>query len=101
MQDDCLCHVLHSAYTIADGGIDCDYYLTAVLPSDRELFDQVQAEIYQTRTTNSAVTKKCARCAKPFILRNNRQKYCSACGAEAEKKHHASRQRKLYWKGKT
>ena len=101
-QDDCLCHALHPTYAIADGGIDCDYYLAAVLPSDKELFDCVQTEIYRgTINSPSLPTKKCVRCAKPFIPRSNRQRYCVMCAVEAEKKNHKKRQRKLYWKAKT
>ena len=96
MQDDCPCHVLHPDYAITDGGIDCDYFLTAVLPSDKELNERVQAELYQTGTTGSTLTKKCARCAKPFIPRGNRQQYCSTCAVEAKKEQRRARQIKKY-----
>ena len=97
MQDDCPCHVLHPDYAITDGGIDCDYFLTAVLPSDKELHDRVQAAIYGGALNSpSTPVKKCARCAKPFIPRGNRQVYCSTCAEEAMKEQRRARQIKKY-----
>lgn len=106
MQDDCLCHVLHSAYTIADGGIDCDYYLAAVLPTDAELHDRILAQMYHVQraswvTDDAATTplqeKKCTRCGKPFVPASNRQKYCIDCSIAAEKKRNAHSHWKQYW----
>ena len=109
MQDDCLCHVLHPTYAIADGGIDCDYYLTAVLPTDAELHDRILAQMYHVQraswaTDDAAVTppleKMCTRCGKPFVPASNRQKYCIACSIAAEKDRNAHSHWKQYWQGR-
>jgi len=97
LQDECTCHVLHPKYAIKDGGIDCDYFLTAVLPSDSDLFDRVQAEIYQTGLPPFAQVKKCTRCGKHFTPRSNRQMYCVACSVEEKKKNRRRRQHRKYW----
>ena len=97
----CPCHVLHPSYTIRDGSINCDYFLTAVLPADKELSDRVQAEIYQQETEHTVQTKKCSRCRIPFIPCSNRQRYCSTCAVEAERTRNAQSHRRQYWHVKT
>ena len=95
--DDCLCHALHPNYTIAEGAINCDYFLTAVLPTDAELHDRVLAEIYQQQPGQG---KTCTLCKKPFLPRGNRQRYCSACSVEAEKKRNAQSHHRQYWRSR-
>lgn len=98
MPEDCACHVIHPIYSIRDGGVNCDYFLEAVLPANENLHTRVWAEI--RRALDEPVdepTKACVKCGKAFIPNGNRQKYCSVCGAEAEKQKRRERQRKKYW----
>ena len=44
MPEDCACHVIHPIYSIRDGGVNCDYFLEAVLPANENLHKRVWAE---------------------------------------------------------
>ena len=96
------CFAVTAKYSIADGGIACDWFLLNVLPLDKELNRLVWAEINKTApclydmdeppsTENKG--KACALCGKPFIPSSNRQRYCTACAKERERKATAQRMR--------
>jgi len=90
------CYVINPRWpNVHDGAIDCDYFLEAVLPWDKELHKAVWDEIsrieYAPWITDEApppttAKKHCASCGKPFTPTSPRQKYCAPCG-EAKRKH--------------
>ena len=94
------CEVVADRYTIADGGIVCDHFLLNVLPLDSSLNDLVWYEIRGVPEDDSASVKPCTACRALFIPSNNRQKYCSMCAKEVEKKRNATNHRNRYWKRK-
>lgn len=85
---DCLeteqaCHLINDRYeNIADGQLDCDWFLQAVLPAWPQIQSEVLADLYQM---NKAEIKPCSRCGKPFVPASNRQRYCEHCKKEVVK----------------
>ena len=66
-------------------GIYCNYFKNAVLPADKELFDEIMQPAGQ---------KRCQICKAGFIPRANNQRYCSACAAIQKQIKAAERQRR-------
>lgn len=105
------CYVINPHWpNVHDGAIDCDYFLEAVLPWDKELHKAVWTELTRieyapwiTDETPPPTTAKkhCASCGKPFSPKSNRQRYCTACGRENERRNGNARRRKSYFKGQT
>lgn len=89
------CHVINPAYqTIHDGAVDCDYFLSAVLPLQPELNAAVWHEILRGEDQAGEGWKQCARCHKPFIPGSNRQRYCANCGTAAKQARNREKQRR-------
>lgn len=108
--DDRPCYVINPRWpNIHDDAIDCDYFLEAVLPLDKELhkavFDELMRVEYASRITDEAppptiAKKHCALCGRPFTPKSNRQRYCPTCGKANQKHQDAARQRRAYNKDK-
>lgn len=89
------CHVINPAYqTIHDGAVDCDYFLSAVLPLQPELNTAVWHEIFREEGQAGEGWKECTRCHKPFIPGSNRQRYCANCGIAAKQARSREKQRR-------
>ena len=87
--------MINPAYkTIQDGALDCDYFLSAVLPLQPELNTAVWHELLREEDQAGEGWKECARCHKPFIPGSNRQRYCAECGAAAKQAGNRERQRR-------
>ena len=70
---------------ISKYGIYCNYFLTSVLPADKELF----AEVMKIRNE-----KHCQICGKAFVPKSKNQRYCAECALVQKRKKAAERQRK-------
>ena len=89
------CHVINPAYQkIHDGVIDCDYFLSTVLPLQPELNTVVWHEILRAEDQNGEYWKECTICHKPFIPVSNRQQYCTNCGTAAKQTRSREKQRR-------
>ena len=96
------CHVINPTYKmIHDGAVDCDYFLSAVLPLQPELNAGVWHEILREESQTGEDWKECVRCHKPFIPGSNRQRYCAECGAVAKKTANREKQRRHRKRQKT
>ncbi len=82
------CHLISAYPTIHDGALDCDWFLTSVLPQDRELNRLVRHELEKEETlyedddapaAEEPTLRCCAICGKEFLPVTNNQKYCSEC----------------------
>lgn len=109
--DDRPCYVINPRWlNIHDGAIDCDYFLEAVLPWDKELHKAVWNKLTrieyapwitdESPSQEEPASKCCASCGKYFSPRSNRQRYCTSCGKENERRKTNARQRKAYAKNK-
>ena len=95
LPEDHPCRVINPAYkTIHDGAVDCDYFLSAVLPLQPELNTGVWHEILREESQTGEGWKACVRCHKPFIPGSNRQRYCAECGAAAKQDGNREKQRR-------
>ena len=95
LPEDRPCHVVNPAYqTIHDGAVDCDYFLSAVLPLQPELNTAVWHEIFREEGQAGEGWKECTRCHKPFIPGSNRQRYCANCGIAAKQARSREKQRR-------
>lgn len=89
------CYVINQRYSsVHDGAIDCDYFMSAVLPLDREMTKAVWTEIYREEGVSGEGMKTCVRCSRPFVPGSNRQRYCAACGETAKKTRSREKQRR-------
>lgn len=99
------CDAVSSTYTIHDGGVSCEWFMTAVLPMDEYLYKKVCSEIMKTEYapwvdgvgesyTAQPVLKACCLCGKPFLPGSNRAKYCAECANRVERVHATQRKRK-------
>ena len=103
--DDQFCKVILPGYSIHEGAINCEYFLDAVLPLDKELHDAVMTCLHRDEYApwmeaddqQEAVLKQCASCGKAFTPKSNRQRYCSVCAVEAKRKRDAKAARHGYW----
>ena len=97
--------LLNNRYTIADGAIRCNYFLTHVLPGDPEMNNLIFHLVWQERDLLSdgeedpltAKIKQCVDCGRCFLPTNNRQRRCKACRAKAHQRADASWHRNQYW----
>ena len=64
-----------------DGATDCDYFITAVLPSDKELHRLVLSRLFDSDEHTPLHTRSCARCGQHYAPASLRQKYCASSGA--------------------
>lgn len=89
------CHVINPAYqAIHDGAIDCDYFLSAVLPLQPELNTAVWHEILREEGQTGEGWKECSRCHMHFIPGSNHQQYCTNCGKETRQVRSREKQRR-------
>ena len=89
------CHVINPAYqTIHRGAVDCDYFLSAVLPLQPELNTAVLHEILREEGQAGEGWKECIRCHKPFVPASNRQQFCANCGATTKQIRSREKQRR-------
>ena len=84
LETDDRCQVIHPAYeTVHDGAVNCDYFLSCVLPADWSLNDLVAYAMWYDEDSDDAGLparmKQCAMCREPFTVTNNRQRYCPTC----------------------
>ena len=96
LTDDGKCHLIGPYPTIHDGKIDCDWFLKAVLPQDKELSVYVWKEILRDETLfedddivpvpEEILFRHCAICGKEFIPVVHNQKYCSFCQVEGKRR---------------
>ena len=102
LPEDHPCNVINPAYkTIYDGALDCDYFLSAVLPLQPELNTAVWHELLREEDQAGEGWKECARCHKPFIPGSNRQRYCTDCGTAAKQARNREKQRRHRERQKT
>lgn len=89
------CYVINPAYQkIHDGVVDCDYFLSTVLPLQPELNTVVWHEILREEDQTGECWKECTSCHKPFIPVSNRQQYCTNCGTIAKQIRNRKKQRR-------
>ena len=105
---DCPCEqcLFNHRYSIADGAINCDYFLTHVLPGDEDLYTMIlqlieseqdlRAREEQKRIIEEHI-RKCVDCGAYFAPICNRQKRCKACSVNAHRKNDADWHRSRYW----
>lgn len=73
--------------------ICCNYFLDAVLPVDKKLYDEIMVD---------TKSKRCEMCKRHFTPKGRNQRFCTACGeirnriktAKRLKKHRMKKQRK-------
>ena len=65
LPEDRACHLINTRYPDThDGAIDCDYFITAVLPSDKELHRLVLSRLFDAGECTPAHTRACVRCGQ-------------------------------------
>lgn len=95
LPEDGPCHVINPNYpTIREGAIDCDYFLTAVLPSNSELHKLVWNELLSTDIFDHKDTRNCILCGRPYVPASPRQKYCAVCGDTMKAQRNRDKQRR-------
>ena len=108
LTDDGKCHLIGPYPTIHDGKIDCDWFLEAVLPHDKELSVYVWSVIFRDETLfeddaapvpEKIPLRHCAICGNEFIPIVHNQKYCPACRHEGKNKYNRKRMRMIRRKG--
>lgn len=73
--------------------ICCNYFLDAVLPVDKKLYEEIMVD---------TKSKRCEMCKRHFTPKGNNQRFCTACGeirnriktAKRLKKYRMKKQRK-------
>lgn len=70
---------------ISKYGIYCNYFKSAVLPADKELYAEIM---------NNAKGKKCSICNSSFMPKAKNQRYCLKCAEKQKRLKAAERQRK-------
>lgn len=76
LPEDRACHLINTRYPDThDGAIDCDYFITAVLPSDKELHRLVLSRLFDAGDRAPAHTRECTRCGQHYVPASPRQKY--------------------------
>lgn len=94
LPEDRACHLINTRYPgIHDGAIDCDYFITAVLPSDKELHGLVLSRLFDSGERAPAHTRFCARCGQRYAPTSPRQKYCASCSAVMRQQRNQEKQR--------
>lgn len=77
--DFCICPQISSSSLL------CNYFRTAVLPADRELYREIVAV---------GAVKYCVMCGKPIFSRSNSAKYCPDCAIKVRRKQDRERKAK-------
>lgn len=94
--DECRCHLINPRYaTIEEGAIDCDWFMQAVLPQDKELERQIWQNLTGEDGPSRSRFRLCERCRNSFLPLSNRQKFCAVC-SEAEKKRRSREKQHRY-----
>ena len=95
LPEDRACHLINTRYPdIHDGAIDCDFFMTAVLPSDKELHRLVLSSLYDSIEHAPAHTRECARCGQRLVPASSRQKYCASCSVVIRQQRNREKQRR-------
>ena len=95
LPEDRACHLINTRYPDThDGAIDCDYFITAVLPSDKELHRLVLSRLFDAGECTPAYTRACVRCGQRYAPASPRQKYCASCGAVMRQQRNREKQRR-------
>lgn len=85
--DECRCHLINTKYpTIEEGALDCDWFLLAVLPQDKELSKAVWQQLVGQDGPSRNRGRLCEICRNTFTPTSPRQKYCAACGERAKQR---------------
>ena len=89
------CHLINTRYPgIPDGAIDCDFFMTAVLPGDKALHRLVLSKLHDSSEHAPAHTRSCIRCGQRYVPASPRQKYCASCGAVMRQQRNREKQRR-------
>lgn len=98
------CHLISAYPSIHDGAIDCDWFMTSVLPHDKELHKLVRHELEKEETlyededapaAEEPTLRCCAICGKEFLPVVHNQKYCAACRLDGKRRYNRNRQRSI------
>ncbi len=98
--------LLNRKYSIADGAIGCEYFLTAVLPLRPELNQVINRLIWAERDLESdeedlpVNLRQCVDCGKLFTPLNNGQKRCRECGVKARRRTNTDSHKLRYWRNR-
>ena len=88
-------HLINTRFLgIHDGAIDCDHFMTAVLPGEKELHRLVLSRLFESRERAPAHTRACARCGQRYAPASPRQKYCASCGTVMRQQRSREKQRR-------
>ena len=94
LPEDRACHLINARYPdIHDGAIDCDYFMTAVLPGEKELHRLVLSRLFDSGECAPAHTHECVRCGQRYMPTSPRQKYCNFCSAVMRQQRNREKQR--------
>ena len=89
----CKCHLINTHYpTIEEGTLNCDWFLEAVLPLERELNKAVWQALTGQDGPTRARCRICEICRGTFIPASPRQKYCPVCGENEKRKRSRAKQ---------
>lgn len=95
LPEDQPCHLINTRYPdIHDGTIDCDYFMTAVLPGEKVLHRLVLSRLSDSDECTPAHTRACVRCGQRYMPASPRQKYCASCGAVMRQQRNREKQRR-------
>lgn len=93
--EDRRCHVINPKYpSIEEGAIDCDWFLLAVLPQDKELSKAVWQSLIGQDGPTRTWGRLCEICRNTFVPTSPRQKYCPSCGKRAKQRRVMEKQRR-------
>jgi len=94
--DECRCHLINPKWdTIAEGMIDCDWFMRAVLPRDKELEKMIWQNLTGADGPARSRYRLCERCHNSYLPNSPRQKFCKSCG-EAEKARRSREKQRRY-----
>lgn len=100
--EDRRCHVINPNHpTIQEGALDCDWFLEAVLPCDKELSRAVWQELIGQDAPSKNRGRRCETCQRTFVPTSPRQKYCIECGTFAKQRRSREKQRRYDEKKRT
>ena len=95
LPEDRACHLINTRYPgVHDGAIDCDFFMTAVLPGNKELHRLVLSRLFDADECTPAHTRACARCRQRYVPISPRQKYCNSCSAVMRQQRNREKQRR-------
>ncbi len=110
LEADCLCidRLFSKKYTIAEGGIDCDWFWDAILRGEPGLrnavframdeLDEESLRDEQAAPTPTVRARRCTDCGQLYFPTANNQIRCPACGQAARRKRNAASHRRRYWR---